>query len=261
MIVTHSNPDFDCILATWFLKRFCGESDSDIHFVKFGQSIPQKFKDAIVVDIGKGKFDHHQRNDYVSAAYLVLLHYKLDYDPTLKKLADISRKVDHGLTVEEANCYLNLLKIISGLNKKYPDNPDKVLTISQECLDAIYEQESSSSLFKEIFEKAAKFNTKWGLGIGVTTNKREVRKYCHDKGYNVFIYVDPQTKYRGIAAPGGKGIDFSPLFEKVKKLEPDTEWYLHFTKDLLICGSDKALNKELSKLRLKDLIELAKSEK
>ena len=49
MIVTHSNPDFDCILATWFLKRFCGKDDSDIHFIKFEQPIPEKFKNAIIV--------------------------------------------------------------------------------------------------------------------------------------------------------------------------------------------------------------------
>lgn len=261
MIITHSNPDFDCILATWFLKKFCGKDNSDIHFIKFEQPIPEKFKNAIIVDIGKGEFDHHHRDDYVSAAYLVLIKYNLDQNPILKKLADVSRKVDHGLNVEEANCYLNMLKIISGLNKKYPANPHKVLSISHECLDAIYEQESSTLLFGKLFQNAEKFNTKWGLGIGVFTQHREIRKYCHDKGYQIFIYVDPEKNYRGIVAPGGKGIDFSPLFDKVKQLEPNAEWYLHFTKDLLICGSDKALNKNLSKLSLKDLIELTKAEK
>ena len=50
------------------------------------------------------------------------------------------------------------------------------------------------------------------------------------------------------------------MYAKVKSLEPDAEWYLHFSKDLLICGSDKAANYKLSKLELNDLIGLVKAD-
>ena len=33
-------------------------------------------------------------------------------------------------------------------------------------------------------------------------------------------------------------MDFSETYKKLISLEPEAEWYLHFTKDLLICGSD-----------------------
>lgn len=260
MIVTHASPDFDCIVATWLLKRFCGMEDAEIKFMRFEESIPQEYKDAVFVDIGKGEYDHHHRKDFVSSATLILEKFNLQKDHVLKQLADIARKIDHGLPDERTKGFLNFASIIAGLNKLYPDDPLKVTTIAFDCLDAIYKQISQLVHFKEEFQKGIKFRTKWGAGIGIETHNREVRRYCHRKGYVVFVYVDLVTQYRGLVAPGGKGIDFSNIYEKVRALEPEAEWYLHFSKDLLICGSDKAANYKLSKLELNELINLVKSD-
>lgn len=258
MIVTHANPDFDCIVATWLLKRFCNMENAEINFVKFEESISSKYKNAFLVDIGKGEFDHHQREDFVSAATLVLEKFNLQNDLVLKQLADIARKIDHGLPNGRTKGALNLVNIITGLNKLYPNEPLKVTLIAFDCLDAVYKQSSQAIHFEEEFRNGVKFLTKWGRGIGIETHNREVRGYCHRKGYLVFVYVDPVTQYRGFAAPGGRNIDFSSVYEKVVALEPDAEWYLHFSKDLLICGSDKAANYKLSKLKLEQLIDLVK---
>lgn len=258
MIVTHVKPDFDCIVATWLLKRFCGMEDAEIKFMKFGEPIPPRYKRAVLVDIGKGDYDHHHREDFVSSATLILEKFNLQNDRVLRQLADIARRIDHGLPDQRAKGLLNLVNVIAGLSKLYPDDPLKVMTIVFGCLDAIYEQASQSISFEEDFQKGSKFRTKWGLGIGIETHNREVRGYCHRKGYVVFVYVDPVTQHRGFAALGGKGVDFSDVYNKVKALEPDAEWYLHFSKDLLICGSDKATNNKLSKLKLKELIDLVK---
>ena len=259
MIVTHATPDFDCIVAIWLLKRFCGMEDAEIKFIKFGEPISPDFKDAILVDIGKGEYDHHQRKDFVSSATIVLDKFNLQNDPILNQLSDIARNIDHGFSDERTKGVLNLVNIIHGLNKIYPYDPQKLISIIFECLDAVYRQISISFHFEEDFEKGIKFQTKWGPGIGIETHNREVRGYCHRKGYVVFVYVDPITKYRGFAAPGGKAVDFSEIYEKVKKLEPNAEWYLHFSKDLLICGSDKAANYNLSELTLAELIQIIKS--
>ena len=258
MIVTHVNPDFDCIVATWLLKRFCGMEDAEIKFIKFEESIPPKYKGGVFVDIGKGEYDHHHRKDFVSSAILVLEKFNLQNDPVLKQLAEIAGRIDHGLPDERTKGLLNLVYIIKGLNKLYRDDPLKVMTIAFNCLDAVYRQSSQSIHSEEEFQKGVKFGTKWGPGIGIETNNRGIRRYCHRKGYVVFVYVDPVTKYRGFAAPGGKGVDFSNVYEKVRALESDAEWYLHFSKDLLICGSDKAVNYKLSKLKLDELINLVK---
>jgi len=258
MIVTHANPDFDCIVSTWLLKRFCGMEDAEIKFIKFGESIPPKYKDVVFVDIGNGEYDHHHRKDFVSSSTLILEQFKLQIDPVLKQLADIARKIDHGLPDERTKGFLSLVNTVAGLNKLYPDDPLKVMRIAFDCLDAIYKQGTQSIHFEEEFQKGIKFHTKWGPGIGIETHNREIRGYCYRKGYVVFVYVDPVTQYRGFAAPGGKSVDFSNVYEKVKAREPEAEWYLHFSKDLLICGSDKAVNYKLSKLKLNELINLVK---
>jgi len=258
MIVTHKNPDFDCIVGVWLFKRFCGMENEKIKFMKFGEPIPPKCKDAFFIDIGKGEYDHHHRKDFVSAATLILEKFNLNNNTVLKQLADIARRIDHGLSDKKTEGLLNFINIISGLNKLYPHDPLKVMKISFECLDAIYERGSQLVYIKEEFQKGIKFCTKWGNGIGIETHIREIRGYCHRKGYIIFVYVDPVTQYRGFAAPGGKGVDFSDIYYKLKNLEPDAEWYLHFSKDLLICGSDKAINNKLSNLKLEKLINLIK---
>ena len=256
MIVTHINPDLDCILATWFLKKFGGMKESPVEFIKFENSIPNHLKGATFVDIGKGELDHHHRDDFVSAAILVLEKLHLTDNNILYSLADIARKIDHGLFDDQSQGLLNLVNIISGLNKKYPKNPNKVMEICFECLDSIYLQEQEKIHFEEELRKATIFNTIWGKGIAVVTKNRSIRFYCHMKGYVVFVYVDPIKKYRGFVALGGKGVDFSSIFKKLKEKEPQAEWYLHFTKDLLICGSDKAANRYLSKLTLQEMVQL-----
>lgn len=258
MIVTHKNPDLDCIVATWMLKKFCDMEDEEIKFIRFGEPIPSEYEGAIFVDIGGGKYNHHQREDYVSSATIILEKFDLQNDPVLNRLANVARMIDHGLFDKNTKEFQNLLDIINGLNKIYSNEPLKVMEIVFECLDAIYEQKSRLNNVKKEFNRGIKFKTKWGPGIGIKTHLREVRWYSHNKGYIVFVYVDPVTKYRGFAAPGGKEVDFSKVYEKVKSLEPEAEWYLHFSKDLLICGSDKALNKKLSNIKLEELINLVK---
>ena len=258
MIVTHTNPDFDCILATWFLKRFGGLFDSKIEFIRFEDPIPLEFQDATFVDIGKGELDHHHRSDFVSAATLVLEKLELTDNKVLSKLSNIARKIDHGLFDKETEGMLNFINIISGLNKKYPNKPLKVMELCYEMLDGIFTIESEKIDFEKQLIKAKTFRTIWGKGIALKTTTRSIRFYCHNIGYIIFVYINPENNYRGFAAPGGKNVDFTEIYKTVKNREPEAEWYLHFTKDLLICGSDKAANKNLSNITLDEMIELVR---
>lgn len=260
MIVTHASPDLDCIVATWLLKRFCGMAAHEIVFKKFGEPLPQSRPCVLAVDIGKGELDHHHREDFVSSATLVLEKFGLQKDPVLSELADITRHIDHGLPDDRAGGILNLTKVIAGLNKLHPDDPMKVMTVVLSCVDAIYEEARHWIAVEKEFNKGIQFCTKWGPGIGIETENRKVRGYCHKKGFVVFAYIDPATGYRGLAGQGGTGIDFTEAYGKVRAVEPEAEWYLHFTKDLLICGSDKALNANVSSLTLGQLVSLVRAD-
>jgi hypothetical protein len=259
MIITHVHPDFDCIVAIWLLKRFCGMDEKRIEFMKFGEPIPKKFRNAVFVDIGGGEFDHHNRNDYVSSATLVLKKYNLNDNPVLQHLANIAREIDHGKFSNDSKGILNLINILGGLNKIYPDRPEKVTEIAFNCLDAIYEKESKSLNVEKLLESGIKFSTHWGPGIGLYIDNLKIRNYCHEMGYVIFVYLNKINKFRGFASQMGSGVDFSGVYEKLRQIEPDAEWYLHFSKDLLICGSNKAVNENLSSLDLEELISLIRS--
>ena len=64
------------------------------------------------------------------------------------------------------------------------------------------------------------------------------------------------TAFRGYKARSQNGVDFSSLFDRISMLEPEADWFLHSSKELLLCGSPKAPDRRLSKLALQRLVEL-----
>ena len=72
IIVTHTSPDLDAIVAAWLLKKFLpGWQDAKFEFVQAGDRLHEKFQcvdvienidgnEVIHVDTGLGCLDHHQ---------------------------------------------------------------------------------------------------------------------------------------------------------------------------------------------------------
>lgn len=257
-IVTHTSPDLDCITAVWMLRRFGGASGARVSFLRIGALVPPSLRRALFVDIGRGELDHHQREDQVCAATLVLEKFSLQGDLALKTMAEAARNIDHGLPEDRVTGPMSLTAVISGLNGKYPNDPARVLRLVSEYLDAIYAGLSLEGSLADSFSKGIRFSSRWGPGFAAkTTLVRALRRYAHARGIVLFVYLDPKTRFRGLVASGGKNVDLSAAFVKLKKLEPKAEWYLHLTKDLLICGSRKARSRRLSRLSLEELVDVA----
>ena len=127
IIITHKRPDFDAILATWLLYRFGGYDGAAIKFFSFGHRIPQKYDNAVCVDIGGGQFDHHQRSDLVSASMLVLKSLNLHNNPALHHLAEISVFVDHGLFDRIDKRFLGIINLIDAFNNLYPNTNKAII--------------------------------------------------------------------------------------------------------------------------------------
>jgi hypothetical protein len=258
-IVTHTNPDLDCITAVWMLKRFAGAASARVSFLRIGAPVPPGLRKALFVDIGRGELDHHQREDQVCAATLVLEKYSLQADSALTTIAEVARNVDHGLPEVRVAGSMSLTAVISGLNEKYPNDPARVLRLVSEYLDAIYAGLSLESSLAESFSEGIRFSSRWGPGFAAeTTQVRALRRYAHAHGIVLFVYLDPKTRFRGLVASGGRNVDLSAAFAKLKEMEPRAEWYLHLTKDLLICGSRKARSRQLSRLSLEQLVAVAR---
>ena len=70
-IITHKSPDLDSCVAIWILKRFIyPQTEFDYLFVDAGEFV-SNIPNSIHVDTGGIDYDHHQTNDFVSAATLV----------------------------------------------------------------------------------------------------------------------------------------------------------------------------------------------
>ena len=259
--VSHHYPDLDSCMSIWLLSRFVHDKEEyEFEFVSVGQTIEEENKGKsnvyIDVDTGGGIFDHHDTNDYVCSASLIMRKYNLDRDDAIKKMIEYVLKADHGLVFDIDVGNFDLLNIIEGLNNSDNMGSKDVMKFSLKAMDGVYKGLKQNTIAQKEISKIISFNTKWGQGAALETSNRKTRYLAHRKGYIIFIYVDPKSGYKGITADGRSDVDFSEAYQRVKKKEPTADWFLHSSRPLLLCVSSKAPDKKKSSLSLDQLINL-----
>jgi len=264
MLVTHLNPDLDACVAIWLLKKFVfAEEECILKFVPMHEKLQSTeiagMDEIIYIDTSGGKYDHHSTLDEnICAAILVMKDFSLEKDKAIRKMVEYVLRVDHGKIFSTDVSAFDLINVIEGLNKVHRHNPELVVHIIEACLDGIYISLKQFIEAEKEFENIIVFKTKWGEGAGIVSSNPKIRYLAHRRGFKVFIYVDPLQGFRGYTAPGDSDVDFSNLFEKLKNIEPEADWFLHSSKKLLLCGSEKAPDRKLSKLSLKRMISLVR---
>jgi hypothetical protein len=262
IIVTQTNPDLDACMSIWLLTRFAFPGiEYELRFLPVGKRMTEDVvsgREVIYVDTGGSKYDHHHTSEYVCAASLVADDLELKENEAIARMIRYTLKVDHGQLFNIDVSDFDLINVIEGMNIMYAKNPKTTVIKLLECLDAVYR-----SLLREIeaegeIKRIIVFDTKWGRGAALSSSNKFVRYLCHRKGYIIFIYVDPVKGYRGFTAPGDSGVDFSIIYERVRNIEPDADWFLHSSKELLLCGSAKAPDRKLSSLTLEQMISLVR---
>jgi len=251
-IVTHKCPDLDSCVAIWILKRFVFPNHNfDYIFVDVGDKIGN-IRNAIHVDTGGIDYDHHDTIAIISSASLVYSKNNLN-DEALKRIVDYAVRADHGRIDDNERHFMSLLNAIDGL--KDNDFLDK-LNSAFTFLDGIYISNKLAIIAKDEFNKGILFESIFGNGLGFEFDNFHLRKLVYKKGYDIFLFKDKRTGYAGFKADGYSKIDFSQLFEYLIKLEPEADWFLHSSKQLLLCGSSKAPLKRLTKFSLIQLINI-----
>jgi len=251
-IVTHKCPDLDSCVAIWILKRFIfSKHNFDYVFVDVGDKIGN-IRNAIHVDTGGLDYDHHDTNEIISSASLVYSKNNLN-DEALRRIVDYAVKVDHRRIGDNERHFMSLLNAIDGLkDNDFLDTLNSAFTF----LDGIYNNNKLEIVAKDEFNKGLFFESIFGNGFGFEFDNSHLRKLVYEKGYDIFLYKDKQTGFAGFKADGYSKIDFSQLFEYLIKLEPEADWFLHSSNQLLLCGSSKAPSKKLTKLSLIELINI-----
>jgi hypothetical protein len=251
-IITHKSPDLDSCVAIWILKRFVlKEFIFNYHFVDVGQRI-ENLENSIHVDTGGIDYDHHFSAELISAASLVYTKNNVS-DSAIKRIVDYTVLVDHGKTIHDEYHFMNLTYALNGLIGR---ESKTILDAAFVILDGIYNSLLLESLAENELSSGLSFSSYYGSGIAFSTENPQLRRLSYRKGYEIFLFKDKETGYAGYKAPGDSSIDFSSLYTVMKEIEPEADWFLHSSNQLLLCGSSKAPGKKLTKLSLKKLISI-----
>lgn len=137
------------ILQTLGEERFPGVRDAKMHIwqvMPAGETEDSLDRaGTILLDIGGGKFDHHDRSEKTTTADLVAEHLGVKDDPALAKLLEYARRDDfYGkgtISTDSIDRALGLSGLVAALNKDYVRDQAKVMEIVMPLLGAHYHEE------------------------------------------------------------------------------------------------------------------------
>lgn len=251
--------------------------------------------EVIHVDTGLGKLDHHQTTDEnVSAASLVydylISQNAFGSNETKKeaigRMVDLIVDDDHFQQVyyPENMSYYNdfsFFGLMDGYKIQNPGDDFKYVEFGTKSLDAILHIfENRIWAENEIKEKAKEFDTKWGKAMAIETMNDAVLEFGQKMGYAVVVKRDTKNGFVRIKARprirnknydlrfinkkeenpvnelNDAEIDLTPVYEKVKEIDPYASWYLHVSKRMLLNGSAKNPKTIGTKLSLDEIVKV-----
>ncbi|HVT01135.1 MAG TPA: hypothetical protein VHE53_02760 [Patescibacteria group bacterium] len=215
---------------------------------------------------------------------------KLD---ALKRIVDYAVDDDHFQEVFYPNPTLkvyefSIVSLIHGIKLLYPKDDLTTLNFGMDILDSMYHYlENLIWAEKEIKDKGIRFDTKWGKALAVESLNDTVLKLGQTMGYVVTVRKDPSTDNVRIKARPRKrsmnqesgimndsnlsqdqrskiqelsfqdvDVDLTQAYDELKKMDPESSWYLHVSKRMLLNGSSKNPNMKGSKLTLDQVVEV-----
>lgn len=271
-IVTHFNPDLDAITSIWLIKKFFPDwGKAEVEFVAAGktwQNEPVDSDPAVIhVDTGRGKFDHHQDQTRKPACGQVLdelkrQNGKFKHDEALERIISVVSEADIGSHIHwpesQTDRYEFFLDSLIGGLRKQGFTDQKLVDWGLILLDAIYSTLKVKVQAEKILDNGVVFETKWGKGAAFETANDMVLELAEKKGYSVAVRKDPQVGTVRIYARNDRGVDLTPLWEKLQEKDPEATWFLHQSNCLLLNGSSKNPQMKPTKLSLEKVVEIFK---
>lgn len=264
-------------------------------YIKSGEIIEKveasdgKQADVIHVDTGLSSLDHHQIADDNVCATSLAFEYVLTNNPSLAKnenrVEALRRIVEYAINDDHfqevffenptAEIYdFSIVSLIHGIKLLYPKDENSCMSFGMDALDAAFHYfENKVWAEKEIKEKGIEFHTKWGKSLAVETLNDTIMKLGQEMGYVLTVRKDPSTgNVRIKARPKRRAdrdsrianrdtfedidVDLTPVYEKLKKMDPDATWFLHISKRMLLNGSTKNPDMRGSKLTLDEVVQV-----
>lgn len=276
MLITHINPHLDDIFAIWLLKKYDPKYKKyEIDFISAAHNLAdQETEEKVFVGTGGGKFDEHKEGLKTCAGSLVFEYLKSEglfpedelEVKALEEMVVWNNKIDTGTIPIEAYDEFSVPAFIrtkslqaplirSKDNKKQSSLDD--VELGSRILERILEVAKRTQQSLKDWEKKVEFESKFGHSIAVESNTID-RPFCKKKGGDLFLLLSP--KYHGVQFfTPSHDLDLSPIYEKVKQLDPEADWFLHQSHHMVLCGSSAAPDAKQTRLSFDQLIEVAKS--
>lgn len=274
-IVTHMNPDLDAVVAAWLIKRFLPDwKEAEIDFCEAGKTLDNQPVDSdsniLHVDTGLGKLDHHQLEEITSAAEICFNFIKKERksqpfkkldEKALVQLIKVVTEIDNArdLNWPEASFsrydfYLHSL--IAGI-RGMAGSDEEAMTFGLKGVDAVFHQIKKSLDAQEELKNGIEFKTQWGKAIGVETGNDNVLWEGEKKGYCLVIRKDSESGGVRIYSRYDTEVDLTQTFNQFRKMDPDSDWYLHQSKKLLLNMATSSKMRP-TKLSLEEIIGVLK---
>ncbi len=274
-VVTHMAPDMDAGTSTWLIRKYLPDwHDAQLKFVPAGKTLDEKppddNSDIIHVDTGLGKFDHHQFKEKLSASKLVFDFLKeKKYIPQFD-IAGLERLIAFITVIDNfgevyfpdptADVYdFTLYQFTEGLRPTLSSD-EKMIEFISTALEGVLQVLKNKVRAEEEIQKGVLFQTSWGKSLVMETKNEEAMKLALKLGHVVVARRDPaKGTIRIKTLPETGKYDLTPVYEKVKQMDPKASWFLHSSKHMLLNGSSKNPTAIPSQITLSQLIEIIKA--
>lgn len=274
-IVTHISVDLDAVSSAWLVRRFMpGWENANLKFVNAGETLDSKPADEnpeiIHVDTGLGQFDHHQQRDMEMSAAKKVFNYldsreylKIYEKEPLSRMVDLIAKIDNFQEIHfpnpEADIYdFSIHQIITGLRPVTKDDEERC-ELMFKILDGTLQVFKNKITAEREMKKAFTFNSKWGKTFAIESQNEETIKLAQKLGYEMVIRKDPKLGFVRIKTIPSDKLDLTSVYEKLKAEDPDADWFLHISKNMLLNGSSKKSDVRPSKLTIHKLIDIVRN--
>ncbi|EKD90815.1 MAG: hypothetical protein ACD_30C00087G0004 [uncultured bacterium] len=265
ILITHTNPHLDDIFAIWLFKKFNPDfKDAKVEFISASRdAASDQSEDKIYFGTGGGKFDEHtEKKVGQSAGSLVwneVLEKNLVKDETeiaaLEELVEWNNLIDTGKAPTSDFSEYSLQSILRPPATDQ-DSSLKSLKLGEEVLDRLFEVIKNKKMARKDWEGRVEFESKFGKAVAVKS-EFITRAFCKQMGgADIFLMLDP--KYNSVQYFTPNEIDLGPIYEALKKLDPDASWFLHQSHHMVICGSGSAPESKTTILSFDQLIDVLK---
>jgi len=249
-VITHLNPDLDAVASVWLVKRFLpGWEEAVVDFAP-GKKIEgvDDHPEVLHVDVGLGRLDHHQTGKKISAAklcwqFILRTRHGQPFDEIEKQaltaLVATVTQIDNARElrwpeVSQPRFYFYLQSILNNL-RSLGKTDQEVVAFGMAALDAVLVGLKNRLTAEDELDEGIKFQLADGIkGVAVMTSNERILWEGEARGYALVVRKDPESGGVRIYCRWDNDIDLTKVYNKIRQLDPESDWFLHASKKLLL---------------------------